>query len=206
MTSSLCPGDLHGTRLSTKIKTELPYFSQRQAVKQGASQKALHMCRAEDAMQCFTFWSMGVVCLPYMYRLVIMCPLSSCHRIQNTEIKSRQSMQTHWITTCQLLTPVTEYSSLLRTQAGNIQWQGRLNSYFIPAPHTQATTRGPKISGQELHLLMEKPGEGGVCSPTHYPQKGSSALQRLHPAANVFWVSVHRCLLARSPPSSSILG
>lgn len=32
MTSSLCPADLHGTRLSTKIKTEWPYFSQQQGV------------------------------------------------------------------------------------------------------------------------------------------------------------------------------
>lgn len=29
-TSSPCPADLHGTRLSTKIKTEGPYFSQHQ--------------------------------------------------------------------------------------------------------------------------------------------------------------------------------
>lgn len=32
MTSSLCPADLHGTRLSTKIKTERPYFSQQRGV------------------------------------------------------------------------------------------------------------------------------------------------------------------------------
>lgn len=32
MTSSPCPAELHGTRLSTKIKTEGPYFSQHQGV------------------------------------------------------------------------------------------------------------------------------------------------------------------------------
>lgn len=44
MTASFCPSDFHGTRLSTKIKTEWPYSFQEEAVRQAALSTDLCPC------------------------------------------------------------------------------------------------------------------------------------------------------------------
>lgn len=68
MTSSLCPADLHGTRLSTKIKTEWPYFSQQQGVFQVAF---THMGGEGGGMSCSVLLSIPrQICERFIYLLL----------------------------------------------------------------------------------------------------------------------------------------
>lgn len=67
MTSSPCPADLHGTRLSTKIKTERPYFSQQQAVFQVGF---THMGGEGGGMSCSVLLSIQrQICERFIYLL-----------------------------------------------------------------------------------------------------------------------------------------
>lgn len=68
MTSSLCPADLHGTRLSTKIKTERPYFSQQQGVFQVGF---THMGGEGGGMSCSVLLSIH---LPAVYLFTLPLP------------------------------------------------------------------------------------------------------------------------------------
>lgn len=66
-TSSLCSADLHGTRLSTKIKTERPYFSQQQGVFQVGF---THMGGEGGGMSCSVLLSIQrQICKQFIYLL-----------------------------------------------------------------------------------------------------------------------------------------